>query len=105
MNTSYEPLFKDIRAKCQRERWFGPYFFSPKRREHVRDDDPNCAGFVFPPASDEQVQATETSHCRTLDRENRPLAGEGARVCCLQRSVRILSYGGRILGSAGELLG
>jgi hypothetical protein len=52
-------LFEGIRAKCQRERWFGPYFFSPKRRTQVQDDDPNRVGFMLPPAGDEQVQATE----------------------------------------------
>lgn len=59
MNAPYEALFEAIRAKCQRERWFGPYFFSPKRRMHVPDEDPQRAGFAFPPASEEQVQATE----------------------------------------------
>ena len=60
MSTSYEPLFKGIRAKCLQERWFGPYFLSPMRRMQVPQDDPNHVGFVFPLACEEQVQTTET---------------------------------------------
>lgn len=60
MSISDKTRFESIRAKCQRERWFGPYFFSPNRRMNVAPDDPHRVNFVFPPATPEQVQATET---------------------------------------------
>jgi hypothetical protein len=59
MSQSYNLLFEAIRTKCQRERWFGPELLSPEQREYVPDDDPHRFGFVFAPATEEQLQATE----------------------------------------------
>lgn len=67
-------LFEAIRAKCQRERWFGSDLDAS--RWHIIDPDldvfgaeeksltrvtdhPLCFGFAFPPAHEEQVEATE----------------------------------------------
>ena len=59
MNHSYESLFEAIRARCQREGWYGPELLSPTNREAVPANDPNRFGFVLPPASEEQLQETE----------------------------------------------
>lgn len=60
MNNSYENLLESIRAKCQQEHWFGPKLLSPARCESVSATDPNRFGFVFPAASEEQLQLTES---------------------------------------------
>lgn len=75
MNTSYQALFEAIRARCQREQWFGPDALKPEQpaSSHVDDpfvdeyaadsevsDRPERFDFAFPPATEEQVQATET---------------------------------------------
>lgn len=68
-----EVLFEAIRAKCQHERWFGADlddsqwrinpdvdFFDEPENQFVRvEDHPQCFGFEFPPATEEQVQTTE----------------------------------------------
>src|SRR5438132_5407724 len=59
MNASYEALFKAIGARCQRDHWFGPEQSGPTWRKRIAADNPNRFGFVFPPASEEQVQITE----------------------------------------------
>ena len=59
MNDSYEALFEAIRAKCLKEQWFGPELLSPTQRESVPIDDPNRSGFVFAPATEEQLHETE----------------------------------------------
>lgn len=59
MNNSHDALFEAIRAKCQREQWFGPELLSPAQRENVSTNDPNRRGFVFSPATEEQLQETE----------------------------------------------
>ena len=59
MHTSYKTLFEAIRAKCEQEHWFGPELLSPKHRTETREDDPACSGFLFPPASEELLQASE----------------------------------------------
>ena len=76
MSDFYGPLFEAIRTKCQQQHWFGADCFNPKQyedilvydpdfdrhtleREIAPADDPNRFGFVFPPASEEQLQQTE----------------------------------------------
>lgn len=59
MNNSNEALFEAIRAKCRKEQWFGPELLSPTQRESVPIDDPSRLDFVFAPATEEQLQATE----------------------------------------------
>ncbi len=69
-----EILFQAIREKCQQARWFGPDALMPAEDEippaddpfideypthHLAPDDPARSGFLFPPATDEQVRATE----------------------------------------------
>src|SRR5947209_7431873 len=56
----YEALLEAIRAKCQQNHWFGPDESSPLRRKRVSMDNPNRFGFVFPPATEEQLRMTET---------------------------------------------
>lgn len=67
-------LFDSIRAKCEREHWYGPDLFNPNEYERaiandpnfdarwidrVPLDDPRRSGFIYPPASEEQAQETE----------------------------------------------
>ena len=74
MTNTSNILFEAIRAKCQRSRWFGADldtskwhisnpdvdFFDEQEKQIVRvEDHPQCFGFAFPPATEEQVQATE----------------------------------------------
>jgi hypothetical protein len=76
MSDTYEALFSAIRAKCQRQHWYGPDCFNPKQYEDMlaydpnfdkrtieadlaSADDPRRFGFVFPAASEEQLQETE----------------------------------------------
>src|SRR5207302_1041492 len=85
MNRSYKLLFENIRAKCQREHWFGSEHSHPKQYEGIPTydpdfdfispsdseeqartieyldiDNPNRRGFVFSRASEEQLYTTET---------------------------------------------
>lgn len=75
MQKNYTALFEAIRATCQQAHWFGPDDLKPEEEfpaypddpflveyavEVVAPDDPRRFGFVFPPATEEQVQATET---------------------------------------------
>lgn len=76
MSDTYEALFEAIRAKCQREHWYGPDCSNPKQYEDILAydpnfdrhtlevelapaDDPKRFGFAFPPASEEQLQEAE----------------------------------------------
>jgi hypothetical protein len=59
MKKSYEALLEAIRTKCQQNHWFGPDESSPLRRKRVSMDNPNRFGFVFPPATEEQLHMTE----------------------------------------------
>lgn len=59
MNKSYEALFEAIHTKCQKDQWFGPQLGSPTMREYVPLDDSNRFGFVYPPATEEQLHITE----------------------------------------------
>src|SRR5258708_27179168 len=75
-NNSYGELFDLIREKCQRENWYGPdgdniYQYGEKYRRrrwydwdrnfHVvdKENDPLRFGFEYPPATEEQLLATE----------------------------------------------
>lgn len=51
-------LFEQIRAKCQREHWYGGSLLSPKNLL-VSEQNATRSGFAFPPASEEQVRQTE----------------------------------------------
>lgn len=73
MHDSYKTLFEAIRAKCQRDGWFGPDALKPEENLPLSDDpfydeyadnviaadDPARTGFLFPQASEEQMLATE----------------------------------------------
>lgn len=71
---TYQQLFESIRAKCEREHWFGPELENPNETEkaiatdpnfdarwvhRVPANDPQRFGFVFPPASEALLQETE----------------------------------------------
>lgn len=75
-NNNYAKLFDRIREKCQRENWYGPdgdniYKYGDRYRcrrwfdwdgnEHVvdLDNDPLRFDFEYPPATEEQLRATE----------------------------------------------
>src|SRR5579884_1291927 len=74
MKHSYQALFEAIKAKCQQRHWFGiddldpgqydgvleedPHF-DRETIEAISPDDPNRFGFVYPPASEEQLRITE----------------------------------------------
>jgi hypothetical protein len=59
MNAPYETLFRAIFAKCELEHWYGVEAASPVENDNVASDDPNRFGFVFPPATPQQLEATE----------------------------------------------
>lgn len=59
MNDAYASLMEGIRTKCQQEGWFGPTCFGPSYRMHVPLENPSRQGFVFSPATEEQIHATE----------------------------------------------
>jgi hypothetical protein len=76
MQNAYEALFEAIRARCRQASWFGPDALKPGREVRpqpddpfldeyasapVAQDDPHRAGFVFPPATEEQIRVTERS--------------------------------------------
>ena len=54
----YEALCEAIRAKCQRDGWYGGEFYSPRWAE-VEANEPCRYGFEFAPATQAQIQATE----------------------------------------------
>jgi hypothetical protein len=58
MDTSSDGLFVRIREKCQRDGWYGGELDGPTCL-HVRPDHPQRIGFAYPPASAEQLLATE----------------------------------------------
>lgn len=75
MSNTYEALFQSIRAKCRKRHWFGPDYDDPHQYDGILEydphfdvhtiqriaaDDPRRFGFVFPPASEEILQRTET---------------------------------------------
>lgn len=72
--STYQQLFDGIRAKCEREHWFGPELDNPNEIEQaiatdpnfdaryvqrIPADDPRRFGFVFPPISEELLRETE----------------------------------------------
>jgi SMI1 / KNR4 family (SUKH-1) len=57
MDTTFTGLFNRIREKCQRDGWYGGKLdLRPARPDH-----PQRLGFAYPPASEEQLRATETA--------------------------------------------
>ena len=54
---SASALFDRIREKCQQQGWFGPELLSPSWSD-VADRDLGRQGFVFPPATAEQIAET-----------------------------------------------
>src|SRR5260370_19905521 len=74
MKEEQRVLLEKIREKCQRDRWYGPDLLSPRRYDRALEiapnfdqhtlemldpNDPNCFGFVFPPASEADFAETE----------------------------------------------
>lgn len=74
MEEEYRKLLEAIREKCRRDHWYGPDLLSPRQYDgaletdpnfdrHTLDmldpNDPNCFGFVFPPASPTDLEETE----------------------------------------------
>lgn len=73
MQNTTEALFQAIRTTCQQACWFGPDALKPEANTWPADDpfvdegpapviaadDPARFGFVFPPATEEQVRANE----------------------------------------------
>lgn len=74
MNEAYNELLQAIRDKCQQNRWYGPDCLSPRPYDNALEidpnfdratlemfdpQDPNNFGFVFSPASDAELVATE----------------------------------------------
>lgn len=55
----YTALFDRIREKCQRDGWYGGQL---DRREGLRrPDHPQRTGFAYPPASEDDLRATEAA--------------------------------------------
>jgi hypothetical protein len=72
MSTTYTALFDHIREKCRRQRWYGPEMRDPAwfgnrydpaldhdGRLRAKLNDPQKDGFKYPPATEEQLLATE----------------------------------------------
>jgi hypothetical protein len=57
MDYAYTVLFERIMQKCQREGWYG----GGLDRRNTRPDHPQRYGFAYPPASEEQLLATEAA--------------------------------------------
>jgi SMI1 / KNR4 family (SUKH-1) len=57
MDTIFTGLFERIREKCRRDGWYG----GALDLQHARSDHPQRHGFAYPPASEEQLRATETA--------------------------------------------
>ncbi|HEY6410855.1 MAG TPA: SMI1/KNR4 family protein, partial [Ktedonobacteraceae bacterium] len=57
METVFTVLFDHIREKCQRDGWYG----GKLDLRHASPDHPQRHGFAYPPASEEQLRATETA--------------------------------------------
>lgn len=53
-----EALVARIRTKCEHDRWFGPHARSPETLI-VKESDPLRIAFAYPPATTEQLIATE----------------------------------------------
>lgn len=59
-NKEYQWLCDAIRQKCMTKQWYGPELWSPTWAYMVAEDDPRRSGFKFPPATEEELQETET---------------------------------------------
>jgi hypothetical protein len=57
MAAVFTELFDRIREKCRRDGWYG----GTLDLRHARPDHPHRHGFAHPPASEEQLRATETA--------------------------------------------
>lgn len=57
MVTAFTELFEGIREKCRRDGWYG----GTLDLRLARSDHRQRHGFAYPPASEEQLRATETS--------------------------------------------
>jgi SMI1 / KNR4 family (SUKH-1) len=57
MDAAFVELFERIREKCLRDGWYG----GTLDLHHVRSDHPQRHSFAYPPASEEQLRATETA--------------------------------------------
>jgi len=57
MAAAFTELFDRIREKCRRDGWYG----GTLDLRHARPDHPRRHGFAYPPASEEQLRATETA--------------------------------------------
>ncbi len=60
MKTSFTGLMAGIREKCQRDGWYGGELDGPTCLQ-VCPDHPQREGFAYPPANEEQLQATEAA--------------------------------------------
>lgn len=54
----YQPLCDAIRQYCAERHWYGAE--AEAKRPGIAEDDPRRFGFVFPPATKEQIRETET---------------------------------------------
>jgi SMI1 / KNR4 family (SUKH-1) len=60
MDTLYAGLLDRIPEKCQRDGWYGGDLGAPRWLQ-VQPDHPQRADFAYPPASEEQLAATEAA--------------------------------------------
>ncbi len=60
MSQVYAVLCERIRQKCQRDGWYGGELNGPTCL-HVSPEHPQREGFAYPPANEEQLQATEAA--------------------------------------------
>lgn len=56
----HHDLIQEIRRHCAARGWYGADLRGPEWERDVAEDDPRRTTFMFPPATAEQLQATET---------------------------------------------
>lgn len=77
MDTALTGLFDRIREKCRRDSWYG----GKLDLRLARSDHPQRRGFTYPPASEEQLRATEAALGFPLPPFLRALYAEVANDC------------------------
>lgn len=77
MDTALTGLFDRIREKCRRDSWYG----GKLDLRLARSDHPQRRGFTYPPASEEQLRATEAALGFPLPPFLRALYAEVANGC------------------------
>jgi hypothetical protein len=57
--TEYQLLCDAIQQKCVTQQWYGPEFLDPTWTYIAEEDDPRKSGFMFSPATEDEIRETE----------------------------------------------